>query len=71
MSYYTKSAAEILRHELLAKATGKGEWASEPVIFSATVEYAFEDKIRIQYWGSNIIGVTALHVMRPILTSQP
>jgi len=24
--------------------------------------------IRIQYWGSNIIGVTALPVMRPVLT---
>src|ERR1700733_13404242 len=27
----------------------------------------FEDTIRIQYWGSNIIGVTALPVMRPVL----
>ncbi len=27
----------------------------------------FEEAIRIQYWGSNIIGVTALPVMRPFL----
>jgi hypothetical protein len=27
----------------------------------------FEDTIRIQYGGSNVIGVTALHVMRPVL----
>jgi hypothetical protein len=47
---------------------GKGKWTSEPMIFSAIVGYAFEDTIRIQYWGSNIIGVTALPVMRTVLT---
>jgi len=65
MSCYIKSAAEILHHEFPAKATGKGEWTSEPMICYSRVR--FEDTIRIQYWGSNIIGVTALPVMRPVL----